>query len=209
MILSPATRSRVVRATGLLCAIVIAVLTTSFASPTPVSAWCNSAYKWPAGPGHEAWANGNIPTGFRGAVRNGVINWNGVTNSTWSVSYFPPNPGGGSPTSGGWINWGGGPGFGGAPAVTQVSQINGVITSANTYFNTAFTWNADGIMDQAQMKADVTTVGLHELGHWLMLLHPSQCGAMTAAEVAAVMNPNWTKKWVLGTDDRAASAAKY
>ncbi|CAN5516294.1 hypothetical protein BH20CHL7_BH20CHL7_08460 [soil metagenome] len=142
-------------------------------------------------------------------MKNGVINWNGVAGSTWNVTYFPPNPGGGSPANGGWISWGGGPGFGGAPAVTQIFRIGNTINSTNTWFNLAFTWNADGIMNQGQMKADVTTVGLHEMGHWLTVLHPSDCGAMDAAEVAAVMNPNWVKKWVLGADDKAASAAKY
>ncbi len=83
------------------------------------------------------------------------------------------------------------------------------IVAANTWMNPAYTWNQAGTMNQAQLKADVLTVALHELGHWLQLNHPPVCGAMDANEVAAVMNPNWTAKWVLGADDKNASAAMY
>ena len=64
-------------------------------------------------------------------------------------------------------------------------------------------------MNQAQSKADITTVALHEMGHWLELLHPSDCGAMDANEVAAVMNPNWVKKWATNIDDQTGAATIY
>jgi hypothetical protein len=88
-------------------------------------------------------------------------------------------------------------------------NANGIIQSANSWLNPAFTWNADGVMNQAQKKADVTTIVLHEIGHWFELLHPSDCGAMNANEVAAVMNPNWQRKWSVNTHDKAGAAAIY
>ena len=76
-------------------------------------------------------------------------------------------------------------------------------------FNTTFTWNTSGTMNQAQKQADVRTVALHEMGHASGLNHPSVCGAMTSAEIASAMNPNWTAKWTVNSDDKAGIALRY
>lgn len=185
---------------------VAAASVTAFNAPT-VEAFCATNVKWSSGAPHQAWAAANIPVGFRGAVQNSVVGWNNVPGSTWNVSYIAPGPLG-PPANGGWISMSTPAiGFGGVPGITQVS--GNPIVAANSWLNPAYTWNAAGVMNQAQLKADVTTVTLHELGHWLFLAHPSQCGAMDASEVAAVMNPQWTSKWSLNADDKAGSANMY
>jgi hypothetical protein len=177
-------------------------------SATRVEAFCDGGVHWSAGPNHEVWGDTSIPRALRTSVRNAVTGWNGIAGSTWSFSYVEPGPLG-PPYNGGWIVFGDWRFTSTVPGMTQTSSTGGVIHWAQTWLNPAYEWNTDGVMNQAQRKADAHTVTMHEMGHWLKLLHPSQCGPMTAAEVAAVMNPVWIKKWVLGSDDRAGAAAKY
>jgi hypothetical protein len=181
------------------------------ASPAPASAWCWDQYKFAQGNPHEIAVGAGFQAGFVGAVKNAILGWNNVTNSTWRAVYVAPGYSGGL-TAGGRVIMGNAPGGfpAGVPGATQtVVNANGVITSGNTWLNPAFTWNAAGVMNQAQSKADITTVALHEIGHWFELLHPSACGAMNADEVASVMNPNWQKKWTINADDKAGAAAIY
>jgi hypothetical protein len=178
---------------------------------TPIAhAACYPGFRWANGAGHEVYASSAIPSAWRLAVKAGVQGWNGVSGSTFNATYFTPGTSG-SPSSGGWVRWSTpSGGFGGAPAVTLVSHTATTVTGSSTYFNTAFTWNNTGIMSHSGMEADVKTVMLHEMGHWLTLLHPSDCGTpISAAEVASVMHPNWTKKWTLGSDDTNAIAVVY
>jgi hypothetical protein len=195
-----------------LCRALIAAATALAAitlAAGPAAASCDSGQRWSNGGPHYVWGTTSIPVGLRGAVRNGVLGWNGVSNSTWALSWVEPGPFG-PPYNGGWASWGGGSGFFGAPAITtQQRNASGIIVGANSYFDPSWSWNASGVMDQASRKADVTTVVMHEMGHWLRLKHPSQCHPPSNAEIAAVMQPIWTAKWSLAPDDRAASAAKY
>ncbi|MCA9844653.1 MAG: matrixin family metalloprotease [Dehalococcoidia bacterium] len=72
-----------------------------------------------------------------------------------------------------------------------------------SYLNTFFTWYTDGTMDRDNAKADVRTVTLHEMGHWMYLNH--DCGS----HPSAVMCPDWTAKWSLTSDDINGMNALY
>lgn len=185
-------------------------------SPTPAtpkaSANCTDGYRWPSATGHYGWAS-NFQSGFLGAVKNGIVGWNGVSGSTWSMGYVAPGPYGPPAPGSGWFAMATPPsgGFAGAPAVTQVTHnTNHQITGTNTYLDGTWSCNASGNLDQSRKIADITTVVLHEAGHWLTLVHPEQCGSpFTVAEEAAVMHVNWTRKWSLNSDDQAGIAAIY
>jgi Matrixin len=95
------------------------------------------------------------------------------------------------------------------PGITLGPATSGTHATASVILNSRFTWNTSGTMNQAQRRTDVRTVSLHEIGHANGLHHPSACGAMTAAEVASAMNPNWTNKPNTNSDDKAGIAAAY
>jgi hypothetical protein len=187
------------------------LLMVAATNPGPASAYCYSGNKWSSGTGHEAWADTTIPQSWSSSLSSSVAAWNGVAGSTWQMSYTPPGFFG-PPASGGWISrQSGGAAQAGIPGWTVSSATQGAasMTWANTYLNTDWTWNTTGTMNQATNTADVRTVTTHELGHWLRLLHPSNCHAPSATETAAVMTPNFVKKWSINSDDIAASAAVY
>ena len=133
--------------------------------------------------------------------------WNGISGANWTVA---------------WKNYSfvgpvmasvrkqstAPPGFGGAPAVTDLTYSGSTITAGSIFLNSAFTWNTSGTMNQANRQADVRTIMVHELGHEVYLNHPSSCGSMTTDEVNAAMNPNWVKKWYTNPDDKAGAAAR-
>jgi hypothetical protein len=184
---------------------------TSISTPGSVAAFCAASSKWPGGGvGVDAFLTSTWPQGFVGAGRNAILGWNGVAGSTFRFDYYPPGSLG--PPWGGWVHFDnqGAPAFQGAPGVTITWKNGSTIYRAETWLNPAFSWNANGVMNQQQSQADVHTVTMHEMGHWLTLVHPSQCGEpITAAEAGAVMHPNWTTKWSLNSDDRAGSAYMY
>ena len=76
-------------------------------------------------------------------------------------------------------------------------------------FNNTFTWNTSGTMNGTLKQADVRTIAVHEMGHASGLNHPDVCGAMDSAEIASAMNPNWTQKWTVNSDDKAGIALRY
>jgi hypothetical protein len=69
------------------------------------------------------------------------------------------------------------------------------IVGVNSALNSQWTWYTDGTLNQSLKKADVLTVTLHEMGHWMLLGHPC------ATQPGAVMCPNFVKKWNLTNDD--------
>lgn len=178
----------------------VAVATTAVVA-TPADAYCRSSSKWATSNRDVYMATSSIPSSWASTIQSSGTAWNGVTGSTWNmgVRAYGTN---GPPSSGGWVYRASG--FA-EPGLTQTS--GGTITWANTYLNSGYTFN--GVMNQANKTADLKTVTVHEFGHWLTLLHPGQCDALTDAERAAVMHPNWTIKRSLGSDDRAGSAAMY
>jgi hypothetical protein len=64
-------------------------------------------------------------------------------------------------------------------------------------------------MNLAQQVVDVRTIAVHEQGHSSGLNHPDVCGAMTQAEVDAVMFPDGRYKPNTNSDDRAGVASLY
>lgn len=54
------------------------------------------------------------------------------------------------------------------------------IVGTESALNTTWTWYTDGTMNESLKRADVLTVTLHEMGHWMKLGHPcsSQPGAV-------------------------------
>lgn len=79
-------------------------------------------------------------------------------------------------------------------------------------YNSDWVWFTDGTMSEEFGAADVKTVVLHEFGHTHGLDHPNNCTDLpydlyTADERAAVMTPDFTKKWQINADD--ISLAQY
>lgn len=77
------------------------------------------------------------------------------------------------------------------------------VVGADVVLNSTWTWYTDGTMSQSLKRADVLTVTLHEMGHAMVLGHPS------SSQSAAVMYPQYVKKWNLTADDIAGMQALY
>jgi hypothetical protein len=81
---------------------------------------------------------------------------------------------------------------------------------ADAMLNVTYTWNTNGTFNQAQKKADVRTVTLHEVGHAIGLRHPIDCGQpYDAAEQNAAMHFSWSYKWSTRADDDAGNRFLY
>lgn len=183
----------------------VAVLATTTLAPLtsapPAQAFCATPYEWP---GSYLYANigGAVPSGWHNAIKASMNEWNNISGANWTIQWTSSsdvaftvrysNPSGG---------------FGGAPGVTAI-QINASnqVVGGDVYLNPNWSWNLNGNLNQANKIADVRTVTVHELGHELVLTHPNQCGAMTTAEKNSAMNPDYTKKWNINSDDKAGAA---
>lgn len=176
----------------------------------PANAYCWLGDKWSTATPHELWADTTISSTWSTHIDAMRQLWNAP--SKWRFStYYPPGYYG-PPYRGGWIAYVDleSSGIDSIPAATQ-SNWGTDMQWADTYLSDDWTWNTTGTMSESLKKADLRTVVLHELGHWLSLDHPNQCdgGVMTTAEVAAVMNANWTSKQTLRADDNSGAAAIY
>lgn len=82
---------------------------------------------------------------------------------------------------------------------------------ARVYMNSNWKWRTDGQFDQSGREADFRTVGTHEVGHTLGFDHPfASCGnGMSDVERASVMNPTFTRKWYLTSNDVSGVADLY
>lgn len=186
------------------------------ATASPAAAFCASSIVWSSGSPHDMFMSSSIPSGWSTSMRNSAAQWNGISGSTWNVN-TPVWGTAGPPYRGGWSYFQStapGAGFGGAPGLVYNSVIaagtsSGTQTWANIYFNSAYTWNQEGNLDQSKSVADVRTVATHEYGHLLFLRHPADCGSMTTAETNSVMNVTWTQKWTTNSDDDAGAASMY
>jgi len=217
---TPRPRGRLTRLTARvamasLLPVLVATVSAVTAVPQSVDAYCaQPAIRWATGPGHGVIPSTNTPSGWNTALQASATAWNNIAGSTWSFN-FSPRGTFGPPFNGGWIYEQTNPPGGyqnGAPGVTYFSYFttgSSILTWSNSYLNPAYTWNLTGTLNQSQLQADVRTIATHELGHWLYLNHPDSCGTMTTAEVAAVMWPNWTKKWAPTADDQAGIASIY
>jgi len=175
----------------------LAPLTTA----APAQAFCATLYEWP-GSFLYAKLGGAVPSGWTNAIKASLNEWNNISGANWTLQY----------TSGSEAAFAvrydtPGVGFNGAPGVT-VTQVNASnqVVGGDVYLNPNWSWNLNGNMNQANKVADVRTVTVHELGHELVLDHPSLCGAMTTDETNAAMNPRYIQKWNINSDDRAGAA---
>ncbi|MCC7089718.1 MAG: matrixin family metalloprotease [Dehalococcoidia bacterium] len=81
----------------------------------------------------------------------------------------------------------------------DIYNING----AQSLLNSTWTWNTTGYFNVSTKSADVLTVILHEMGHWMFLNHPC------ATQPGAVMCSQPVAKWNLTNDDIQGMQALY
>lgn len=93
-------------------------------------------------------------------------------------------------------------GFPDVPGANSVTVSGGRLTSSYLRLNTTWTWNTGCTLNQAQKKADVLTILLHESGHSVSLLHDG-------AHTEAVMWPDFICKQTLRADDKSGIDALY
>lgn len=180
-------------------------LHVALAQPADAYCWSN---KWGSGVTWvEVWAESNITSTESSGISAMAAAWTNLPSS-WAFSYYAPGMHGPIYRGGyyGKRSFSAN-GMGSAPGVTYLSYSGSSITSANAYNNTDYTWN--GVMSQANKTADWRTVTLHELGHWLSLRHPSDCGPMDSAETASAMNPAWVVRQSPNSDDSTGASALY
>jgi hypothetical protein len=191
-------------------AIAAMVATGILATNTPAQAYCTTPLKWSSPGAVKIRPGSGIPASWDSILSTSAGQWRGISGSSFSINavsrtFVGPIYGGGfvksNPPAGA-------SGFGGAPGVTILARSGNTVTSAMLYLNPAFTWNTTGTMNQSRSQADVRTVTIHEIGHWLVLNHPNACGSMTQAEKDATMNPDWRKKWNTTSDDKSGAAAQ-
>lgn len=196
---------------GALAVSVAILATTTLASAGPAQAYCASpAVEWPGGQLHLRTSTG-ITSTWNSQLSPAAAQWNNISGAAWHLSYYAtdfvgPIP---APLIDIRLMSSAPPGYGGAPGVTNLVLSGSTVVDGDTYFNSAYTWNSTGTMNQSTLKADRRTVAIHEFGHQIYLNHPNSCGTpLTSAETSAAMNPNWTQKWVTNSDDKAGAAAR-
>jgi hypothetical protein len=192
--------SRVLRFIGVSAALATTTASLVLAGPAaPSSAYCASPdIAWPLSSFNIS-GNLSINATWDSALGSSANQWSNYPNANWTVNWLGIGYTGAvhakmrksSPPGG----------FGGVPVLTDLQTSGSTILAGDIYFNDAFTWNLTGTMSSAQLKADVRTVAIHELGHEVYLNHPDSCGALTMSEIAAAMYPNWAQKWFTNTDD--------
>jgi hypothetical protein len=196
-----------------LAAVVIAALLAVALGPGSAAAYCRSGFNRLQYNGYTVRAQTSIPSSWHTSLTNSVADWRGVAGSAQNL--YGPVFNDNNPN---WpiiiyaINFSsiGLPDFPGH-TYNNSSPPSAYHSYSAVRLNNSWTWNTSGTLNQAQRKADVHTVNMHELGHAVGLAHPFACdgGAMTDAEKASAMNPDYTKKWNLNSDDKAGYANIY
>jgi hypothetical protein len=96
------------------------------------------------------------------------------------------------------------------PGIALGSEVQNHQT-VHIVLSSDFSWNTDGIMDQASRRTDVWTILMHEAGHAGGLAHPAVCGLghPTRLEREGVMFVDWMTKHNPNSDDQAGIAGRY
>ena len=167
-----------------------------FLQPDTALAYVTNGKKWPT-TSVKYILSASLTSTEKSIVSSAAAVWN-ADAAAWTLS---------STTSSGVYNiWSktsfSSQGMGSIPGITETTTSGTSITKCRSWFNTDYSWNASGVMNQSTGACDYKTVILHEFGHWIYLGHDS-------AHPTAVMWPNWTKKQALTTDDRNGLNAVY
>ena len=174
----------------------------------PAQAYCKlgAGYTWS---GHGITARGLAsPSSFATPVKNSVLAWNGRAN--WTFGYVSGTTQGPYLVNFKYENFVSAGRDDSAPGETTFSLYNGHISSSVVHLNSTWSWNNTGTMSKSLRKVDVQAVSTHEVGHVLGLGHPYQCHTtFTAAEKAAVMYVDWTRKLTPNSDDVAGLRSIY
>lgn len=142
-----------------------------------------------------------FPSGTTGLVNNAAAAWSKpATGKEFTIVNFNGQIG---PTRARYTSGNfGSLGFPDDPGINAVGISGGRVVSSVLYLNSTWTWNKTCTLNQAQKKADVYTILLHETGHTVSLNHDS-------SQTAAVMWPNFVCKQSLTADDKAGIDALY
>jgi hypothetical protein len=171
-----------------------------------VTTWSGNNYDWAHSP--------DYPTTWWPILNNSVLKWSDIPGS-----YLHYN---GTNVTANWRNFGfrsarydfSNSGLENWPGFTSNFKGTGTHSWTGVDFNLDWTFNSSGTMNQNTQNVDLATVAVHEIGHASGVAHPfeyqSPCGTTgTAAEIASVMNPNFTTKRNLTPDDVDAMQVRY
>lgn len=192
----------------------LAVAVGVVAQPTQAQAWCRAGITEWSSPGTARilGVDTSWPSSWRSPTAAVLRSWN-VSGSSFRYNTTPQYTGGWrlykfrgnryNTTSSGLTS---------APGIAYGSTTTPTHDQTEVIFNTDWSWNTSGVMNQSRKQVDYHTVAVHEIGHATGLGHPyasSGCGTPTTAEKNSVMYVDWRVKRTPNSDDRAGVAAMY
>ncbi len=207
---------RMSRAAVQLVAAVAVITGLLVVAAPPSESYCTIGWtRWSSGntPPVAVWSS--VPGSWDSSINNSRVEWDNQTVNAWwphtstlNIPYPEFNPYGPYQWNmyyGNFVSWG-------IPNSWPGATYNGSGSTHSTssmYFNSNWSWNFNGTLNEASMQADVHTVVMHEMGHANGLGHPWDCGSMTTAEQQSAMNADFTRKWDINSDDAAGIHARY
>ena len=149
--------------------------------------------------------NASISSAHWVAASNGAGMWNGVSGLTYGAAMMNGVYGDFNLYATNFGSWG----WPNVPGITFNYDSAWNVESwpdpshaySQIFLNNTWSWNTSGYLNQSSKNADVTTVVGHEAGHSAGLNHPGACHVMCCNEPTSVMNPTYTKKWAINSDD--------